>query len=199
MKHEVTTLNTKKAFAASLKKLMEKKSLSKISVSELIVDCGVNRKTFYYHFEDIHALLKWMLEQEAIEVVKQFDLMVNYEEAILFVMDYVDKNRHILNCAYDGMGRDGLKRFFYADFIGIIHALIDNAENNTGQYISMDFKNFLCDFYVEAMAGTLINWFRDNAAGDRDKTISYLVGILKASLPQILSSFSNHNSKQPFV
>lgn len=28
-------------------------------------------QTFYYHFEDIYALLKWMLEAEAIEVVKK--------------------------------------------------------------------------------------------------------------------------------
>ncbi len=62
MKHEITALNTKKALAASLKRCMEKKPLSKITVSELIADCGVNRKTFYYHFEDIYGLLKWMLE-----------------------------------------------------------------------------------------------------------------------------------------
>lgn len=92
-----------------------------------------------------------MLEQEAIEVVKKFDLMLDYEEAILFVMDYVDENKHILNCAYDGMRRDELKRFFYADFIGIMHSLIDNAEKSTGQYISPDYRNFIYDFYVEAM------------------------------------------------
>lgn len=91
MKHEITSLNTKKTLAASLKKAMEKKPLSKITVSEIITDCGVNRKTFYYHFQDIYALLKWMLEEEAIEVVKQFDLLVDYREAILFVLDYVKK------------------------------------------------------------------------------------------------------------
>lgn len=48
MRHEVTTLNTKKELAASLKRFMEKKPLSKITVSGIIADCGVNRKTFYY-------------------------------------------------------------------------------------------------------------------------------------------------------
>lgn len=112
MKHEVTSLNTKKTLAESLKKAMRTKPLSKITVSEIIKDCGVNRKTFYYHFEDIYALLKWMLEQEAIEVVKNFDLLVNPEEALAFVIDYVDANKHIINCAYDSMGRDEMKRFF---------------------------------------------------------------------------------------
>lgn len=96
MKHEVTTLNTKRTLAASLKSFTEKKPLSKITVSDIIADCGVNRKTFYYHFEDIYALLKWMLEEEAVNVVKQFDLLVDYREAVLFVMNYVRKNKHLL-------------------------------------------------------------------------------------------------------
>ena len=86
MRHEVTTYNTKKSLAESLKRAMRTKAFSKITVSEIINDCGVNRKTFYYHFEDIYALLKWMFEEEAIEVVKQFDLLVDYEEAIRFAM-----------------------------------------------------------------------------------------------------------------
>ena len=81
-------------------------------MSEIIADCNVNRKTFYYHFEDIYDLLKWTLEQEAIDVVKNFDLLIDYEDAIRFVVEYVNKNAHILNCAYDSMGRDELKRFF---------------------------------------------------------------------------------------
>ena len=83
MIHEVTTMNTKKTLAASLKKFMEKKPLSKVTVSEIVTDCGLNRKTFYYHFEDVYALLKWTLEEESIELVKKFDNMVDYEESIL--------------------------------------------------------------------------------------------------------------------
>ena len=96
MKHEITSLNTKKMLASSLKKAMENKPFSKVTVSEIITDCGVNRKTFYYHFDDIYALLKWMLEQEAIEVVKQMDLIDDHGEAIVFVMDYIDENENIL-------------------------------------------------------------------------------------------------------
>ena len=61
MKQDEKSLSTKRALAASLKKLMEKKPLSKITVSEIISDCNVNRKTFYYHFQDIYDLLKWIL------------------------------------------------------------------------------------------------------------------------------------------
>lgn len=186
MKHELTTLNTKKALAASLKKYMAQKPLSKVTISEIIADCDVNRKTFYYHFEDIYALLKWMLEQEAVSVVEKFDLLTNYREAILFVMDYVEANTHILNCACDSMGRDEMKRFFYADFIGIIEALVSSVEQEMDASAPDDFKEFLCSLYAEALAGVLIDWFRDPEKRDREKTLNYLSIILHTSLPAVL-------------
>ncbi len=75
-----------------------------------------------------------MLEEEAIEVVKQFDLLMDYREAVLFVLDYVKTNKHLLCCAYDSMGRDEMKRFFYSDFIGIIKNIISNTEQQLGIY-----------------------------------------------------------------
>lgn len=188
MKHEVTTLNTKKALAASLKGFMEKKPLSKITVSEMIADCGVNRKTFYYHFTDIYDLLKWMLEEEAIEVVKQFDLLLDYREAVIFVMNYVRDNKHLLCCAYDSMGRDEMKRFFYTDFIGIVKSVIDSTEHQLGLHIETAFKEFASNFFTEAIAGMLINEFKGKDNHDPDKTAKYLSLIFKNSLPGIMQS-----------
>lgn len=186
MKQDQKTLNTKKALAASLKKFMKQKPLSKITVSQLISDCNVNRKTFYYHFEDIYDLLKWTLEEEAIEVVKQYDLLVDYQEVITFVMDYVEENQHILNCAYDSLGREGMKRFLYADFIGILSTLIEGIEQQENIHADAEFKQFLCEFYTEALSGTLISWFHDSKGRDRDKTIQDILLILRASLPNVL-------------
>lgn len=58
MTNEEVFFQTKKALSDALKKLMSQKAFSKITVSEIIRMCNVNRKTFYYHFEDIQALLK---------------------------------------------------------------------------------------------------------------------------------------------
>ncbi len=186
MKREESTLITKKALAASLKKYMTKKTLKKITVSEIITDCNVNRKTFYYHFEDIYALLKWMLEQEAVEVVKQFDLLIDYKDAILFVIDYVETNAHILNCAYDSMGRDEMKRFFCNDFYEIIRRLIDDMEKSLHLNVPEDFKQFVCNLYMEALAGTLIDSFKNRGNNDREKMLKYLSLVLHTSLPETL-------------
>lgn len=169
MKYEIVSLNTKKMLSNALKDAMKSKPLSKITVSEIVGACGVNRKTFYYHFQDIYDLLKWTLEQEAIEVVRSFDLLVDAEDAISFVIDYVEANQHILNCAYDSMGRDEMRRFFYADCIEIISGVIDRAEAHDNLHVDPQFKRFLAEFYTEAMAGMLINMFKANCAYSRSE------------------------------
>ena len=68
MKHEMQSQATKQALVDSLKQLLTKKSFSKITVTEIVENCGYNRKTFYYHFEDIYSLLRWMLEQDLLSV-----------------------------------------------------------------------------------------------------------------------------------
>lgn len=186
MTHEETSLQTKTMLCTSLKKIMKHKAFSKITVSELIKDCNLNRKTFYYHFEDIYGLLKWMLEQEAFEVVRQFDLLVDYKDAFDFVIDYVNENAYFLNCIYDSVGRDQLKRFFYKDFIGLIEKIIHDTEKKLGVTIDDHYRQFLCNFYTEAIAGMLIDLFQNPDICDRDRTFEYFSVILNNSLPAVL-------------
>lgn len=189
MKHEVTTYHTKRVLADSLKKAMRCKPFSKITVSEIINDCGVNRKTFYYHFEDIYALLKWMFDEEAVEVVKNFDLLMHYEEAIRFVMNYVDENDYIISCAYDSIGRDEMKRFFYADFVGVVTAVIDEAQKKLKIKSDSDFRAYAAKFYTEAIAGMLLDWVKEKDKSDREKVIGYLTALIEAAL-QSMSLYS---------
>ena len=173
-------------FSAALKSAMKNKTLSKITVSEIIQTCRVNRKTFYYHFQDIYELLKWTLEQEAVEVVKNFDLLVNAEDAVAFVIDYVSTNQHILNCAYDSMGRTEMRRFFYADFIDITSSVIDQAEAVAGLHADIRFKRFLAEFYTEALAGMLINMFTGDLEYDREDVQKNVILVLKTAIPSAL-------------
>lgn len=190
MKHEEKTLQTKKALAASLKKHMAKMPLNKITVRHLIEDCDLNRKTFYYHFCDIYDLLHWTFSEEAVELVKHFDLIDDYKSAIRFVMDYVEQNEHILNCALDSMGRDLLKRFFYADFIEVVRTVISQLEAQQEASLDNQFRDFLCAFYTEAIAGILCEWIKNSVKYDKEITIENISMVLTESLPHIIKQKS---------
>lgn len=189
MTNEEMSLKTKRALVDALRHAMEHKKLSKITVSELISACNINRKTFYYHFHNIYELLKWMLEQEAIEVVKNFDLIVNTEEALRFVMDYVDNNRHIINGAFDAMGYEEIKRFFYNDLLSISYNAIEQGEEKLGVQIDPQFRIFLANFYTEAAAGLIIEWVKHRPDPDREKEtiLQNLLSIYRITIPAVLS------------
>lgn len=191
MKHEVTSLNTKRTLASALKNIMKKKSFSKITVSEIIAESGLNRKTFYYHFNDIYDLLKWVFENEAIEVVKQYNLLVDYEEAIIFVMNYIEDNDYIISCTYDAIGRDEMKHFLFDDFEDIIACIITNAEKETNTTLDEAYKKFLCLFYTEALAGVIIDWTKNHRNRNKQEVIDYIVNTIKGSLLGILTNTTN--------
>lgn len=191
MKYEVTSLNTKKLFAEALKEIVVQKSFSKVTVSELIRVCNVNRKTFYYHFADVYDLLKWTLEQEAIDVVKKFDLIIDYEEVILFTMDYIEKNSVFLNNIYYSVGRDELKRFFYSDFIDMATSIIKKVEELEKITVPKEFETFLSSFYTEAIAGTLLEWIVNKENYDKQQTIHYISVIFRTALPAAIKQYSD--------
>lgn len=186
MKHEVTSMYTKKALSESLKRFMKTKPFSKITVSEIIEDCGLNRKTFYYHFADTRDLLKWTFEQEAIEVLKGFDLLIDYEDAILFVMDYLEKNQHILNCVYDSVGRDELKIFLHKDFYEIGEMIVSSAEKAVGKNLPEGYKKLVVMFYTEGIVGIIIEWLRGEIKFDKATTVKYISSLFKVGLPAII-------------
>lgn len=188
MTNEEMSLNTKRALAAALKKAMEKKTLSKVTVSELIAECNINRKTFYYHFGNIYELLKWTLEQEAIEVVKNFDFIVNTEEAIRFAANYVEENKHILNCAYDSMGHDEIKRFLYTDLFSVIRNVIDDGEMTMQLQVNKNFKDFISAFFTEACAGMIIDFIKYRDKYDKETLIQNIVLTCRVSIPNILKA-----------
>lgn len=175
MKYEATSYNTKKMLGNTLKNLMKKKSLNKISVSEIVNECHLNRKTFYYHFADIYDLLMWVFDEEAVEVVKCFYSLSDYEDAIYFVLDYIEKNDYLIKSTIDSIGQEGIKRFFIKDFIDYNQTLITTIEHEVERNLPEDIKQFLNIYISEAIAGLLLDWIRGNTQIDKDSYVNNIV------------------------
>lgn len=182
------TLKTKQALALALRQAMEKKPLSKITISELAAACHINRKTFYYHFQDVYDLLKWTLEQEAADVAQRFDLADNAEEAIRFIMHYAEEEKHIINCALDAMGGEELARFFYVDLFSVIRQAVDRKAEELNLVVEESFLNFLTSFYTEAFAGLLLRWYKNRRSLDREAVLQNILLIFQVSIPAILQA-----------
>lgn len=60
---------TKKALASALKELMEDNSFERINIASICERCGMNRKSFYYHFKDKYDLVNWIFDTDFIELM----------------------------------------------------------------------------------------------------------------------------------
>ena len=48
---------TRKAIMDSCLRLLEERPVDKITVKDIVEDCGINRNTFYYHFSSTTTTL----------------------------------------------------------------------------------------------------------------------------------------------
>lgn len=199
MRNEEISYNTKKALSLALKELMEKKDLNKITISEITRISNYNRKTFYYHFEDIDDLLLWTLEDEAMLKLRTYDSNNDYKEAIIFAMNYIESNQTVLNCAFNSVGRESLRKLFLKDFYQISEGIVDKflAESNTD--VDDYFKDFLCKMISGATATMIIDYFNKKQdyyqSIDKDKMADYIMLIASSSLKASIGEYAKSNLK----
>lgn len=87
------SLITKKAIAGSLKELMRKKSLEKITVSDIVKNCGLNRQTFYYHFKDKYDLVNWIFNKEIVSALSVVSDGVDWSAALLNALNVMKREK----------------------------------------------------------------------------------------------------------
>ena len=182
MRHEITSFQTKKALSDALKRKMRKKPLSKISITDIVTECNVNRKTFYYHFDDIYSLLTWTFEQDSAKIVEQYDYAIDYTEVISYTMDYIESNEYIMNCTMDSLGLEALKGFFYRDFIDISRRIVESREQTADKKLDEHYKQFLSVFYASAISSILFKWFSDGHKDDKNAICNMIKQTLDSSL-----------------
>ena len=53
----------KETIADAAKRLLMEKHVKKLTVKDIVEECQITRQAFYYHFEDIPDLFRWILEE----------------------------------------------------------------------------------------------------------------------------------------
>lgn len=154
---------TKQALATALKELMTQKPIDKITIHELTERCGIRRQNFYYHFEDVYDLLRWMFQEEAVSLLQQHEGIQLWQEGLLQLFRYIEENKAVCLCALNSVGRRHLKRFFDADLYAIIQQTITQIGTEIGipnEIITEEDMELLSHFYVTLLAGIIENWLR---------------------------------------
>ena len=149
---------TKRALAQALKELMAQKPFNKISIRDITDRCGMYRQNFYYHFEDAYDLLRWLIQEEAISLLRSHEGAMLWQDGLLQLFQYLDENRDFCICALESVGRDHIRRFVEADIYAIIHRTIDKIGGELGAGCGDADVELMTHFYVVAFAGIAEDW-----------------------------------------
>ena len=193
-------MKTQRALTIALKDMMSHQPLDTISVLELSKKCGVSRKTFYYHFEDIYALLRWTFENETIDILRAKKKNISLEEAVTFFIDYADKNRSAINSAFESIGYERLKHIIADDFYKYTGEMIEKISSEKNLIISGQYKLFLSVYFAEAVTGTVITWIKGNMNSfTKEELAECIVSILNSSVRSAMNGkTSKHiHEKEP--
>ena len=164
---------TKQALEASLKRMMLKKPLDKITIRDITEDCGISRMAFYYHFRDIYDLVEWACVEDAAAALQGKKTYDTWQEGLLQILEAVLENKPFILNAYRCISRDQMERFLFQLTYSLIRGVVD--EKSQGMEISEADKGFIADFYKYSFVGVLLDWIRQGMTADH-RTIAQKIG-----------------------
>lgn len=151
---------TKKAIIDAFVGLISQKPLSKITVKELVEACGITRRTFYYHYQDIYDLVEKIFEQEAeraVLEVRERDLTPeNLEEVMIRSARFVIENKQAVFHIYNSVRRENLERYLKkitATIFGLLLKRLGEGINAREE----DYR-LITAFYTNGFTGMIQDW-----------------------------------------
>ncbi len=111
---------TKKAIVESFLRIIGRKPLDKITVRDVVDDCGINRNTFYYYFQDIYAVLEEVSHIVADSLPKDRSLSETLEVFFHSMGQYTAAHPRTTRGLLLSLGLDGLERYFAKDMDAVI-------------------------------------------------------------------------------
>ena len=101
---------TRRSIMDSFLRLLEDRPVNKISVKDIVEDCGINRNTFYYHFEDISAVISAIIIDEVDRVIETYKDISLMEECFEAALRLGHDHRNAIYHIYNSSSRDYLER-----------------------------------------------------------------------------------------
>ena len=144
--------------------LLEKKDIDFISVTEITKKAGVNRSTFYLHYDNIYELLDETIENtnkkfaDAMSIKAPFQISTKKEAFLLtddFLISYLEfckEHKQILKLAHKRpnlfRNKDVYQRMYEAIFYPAISRFV-KAEND---------RTYMLEFFTHGVVAVINKW-----------------------------------------
>lgn len=155
---------TRKAIKESFLKLLNQRPLNQITVKDIVEDCGINRNSFYYHFEDLPALVEEIIGEQVRSLIQKHPTVSSVEECADAVIELVMENKRAVYHIYNSLSRDVFERDLMDACQYIVSAYL-KAEFE-GKPIDSQDLDALIRLHKCACFGSVIDWLNGGMKDD---------------------------------
>ncbi len=147
---------TKNLIKQEFIKLLNKKSLHNITVTEIAKQCKIERKTFYYHYENLPQLVKEIFDEELEDVIKEFNETLSWEESFITAAKFILENKKVVKHMYESDYKIELEKYIFSISGEIMRKYVRRVAKDTKAQ-EIDIK-LIAYFYQCALSSSLVEW-----------------------------------------
>lgn len=147
---------TKNLIKEEFIKLLNKKSLHNITVTEIAKQCKIERKTFYYHYENLPQLVKEIFDEELEDVIKEFNETLSWEESFISAAKFILENKKVVKHMYESDYKVELEKYIFSISGEIMRKYVRRVAKDTKAQ-EIDIK-LIAYFYQCALSSSLVEW-----------------------------------------
>ena len=162
---------TKQALLAAFGQLLEKKPFNKITVGDITELCGVNRMTFYYHFQDIYELMIWGLETHVLNVDKSCTTYEHWQEGYLKIYRFALEH-HLLRIVTD-----------------MVNTVIEDRLQ--GRSMDREDREFTARVCADILVSTLVDWVSRGMKEAPERIVKRLGCLMNGMIDKATQGFAS--------
>ena len=136
--------------------MLDERPFDEITVTDLVTRCEINRKTFYYYYQDLYAVLTEIFESELETVLGGVKEHVTWEEGIAQAMQIALRHKRAVYHAYHSMQRESLEKYLYNVAGEVMRRYVERQSE--GIHASQEDKDIIAQFYQSALTEMVLNW-----------------------------------------
>ena len=175
---------TERAIKETFLKLLGDRALDKITVKDIVEECGINRNSFYYHYQDIPDLLGHIIKEQADLVITEYPTVDSLESAMEAIISFAIKNRNAVLHIFNSVSRDILEKNLSDLCEDVIGKYVDTVI--TERQYSADDRRIIVGFLKCEFFGVTINWLndgmKDDLLNDSRRFFELMPSLLKGAL-----------------
>ena len=154
----------KREIKNSFIKLLTERPISQITVKDIVEDCGVNRNSFYYHFQDIPSLLEEIIVEMTAKVIENLPEESTFEEKVTAALEEINLNKRMIYHIYGSSNREYYEKQLMKICDYVTRTYI-RSRDYSEKVASKDLE-FVISYLKCELFGQLIDWLNHDMSYD---------------------------------